>query len=156
RHMAGADSELKESLIGVEVFGRKPDYDPKVDAIVRTEAIRLRARLSKYYANAVTGNELLIELPKGGYVTVFPRAAALREERKTRSPRRWFAAALAGLVAVTLFVVGLRWVQRESAPVGIAVLPLENLEHNPANDYFAEGLTDEIIRNLSVIEGLAV
>jgi TolB-like protein len=33
---------------------------------------------------------------------------------------------------------------------------LENLGHEPANDYFADGLTDELIRNLSAIEGLAV
>src|SRR6476469_4053405 len=31
RHLEGKDDELKESLIGVEVFGRKPDYDPKLD-----------------------------------------------------------------------------------------------------------------------------
>src|SRR5262249_27846614 len=41
-------------------------------------------------------------------------------------------------------------------PITIAVLPLENLGRDPANDYFADGLTDEIIRNLSIIEGLAV
>src|SRR5262245_52469417 len=59
RHLAGEDSALKESLIAVEVFGRRPDYDPKIDAIVRTEAIRLRARLSKYYAANGAANELL-------------------------------------------------------------------------------------------------
>ena len=37
--------ELNESVIGVEVFGRKPDYSPKRDPIVRTEA----RRLSQYY-----------------------------------------------------------------------------------------------------------
>jgi hypothetical protein len=47
RHLAGKDSELKESVIAVEVFGRDADYDPKLDAIVRTEAVRLRARLEK-------------------------------------------------------------------------------------------------------------
>jgi TolB-like protein/Flp pilus assembly protein TadD len=41
-------------------------------------------------------------------------------------------------------------------PISIAVLPLENLSREPGSDYFVEGLTDEIIRNLSVIEGLAV
>ena len=45
---------------------------------------------------------------------------------------------------------------RKSEPLTIAVLPLENLGHEPANDYFADGLTDELIRNLSIIEGLAV
>ncbi len=40
-------------------------------------------------------------------------------------------------------------------PLTIAVLPLDNLSHDAANDYFADGLTDELIRNLSLIEGLA-
>jgi TolB-like protein/Flp pilus assembly protein TadD len=35
-------------------------------------------------------------------------------------------------------------------------MPLTNLSQDPANDYFADGLTDEIIRNLSIIDGLAV
>jgi hypothetical protein len=38
----GRGSELKESLIGVEVFGRKPGFDSKQDSTVRSEAARLR------------------------------------------------------------------------------------------------------------------
>jgi serine/threonine-protein kinase len=38
----------------------------------------------------------------------------------------------------------------------IAVLPLDNLSAEPDSDYFVDGLTDEIIRNLAVIEGLEV
>jgi hypothetical protein len=38
RHMEGRDGELKESVLGVEVFGREPGYNPKNDPIVRTEA----------------------------------------------------------------------------------------------------------------------
>jgi TolB-like protein/tRNA A-37 threonylcarbamoyl transferase component Bud32/Flp pilus assembly protein TadD len=38
----------------------------------------------------------------------------------------------------------------------IAVLPLQNLSAEPDSDYFVDGLTDEIIRNLAVIEGLEV
>jgi hypothetical protein len=48
-HLEGRDHELKESVIGTEVFGRKPDYSPRRDPIVRTEARRLRERLSRYY-----------------------------------------------------------------------------------------------------------
>jgi len=47
RHLSGRDEELKESLIAHEVFGRRPDYDPKQDSIVRTEAARLRGRLAE-------------------------------------------------------------------------------------------------------------
>jgi hypothetical protein len=49
RHLEGSDNQLKESVIAVEVFGRKPDHDPSRDSIVRTEAGRLRARLAEYY-----------------------------------------------------------------------------------------------------------
>jgi hypothetical protein len=45
RHLDGRDDELKETLLAVEVFGRKADYDPKQDSIVRTEAGRLRSKL---------------------------------------------------------------------------------------------------------------
>jgi TolB-like protein/Flp pilus assembly protein TadD len=65
------------------------------------------------------------------------------------------AVALAGLGAV-LAVAGWWWARRKSEPIAIAVLPLDNLSRDPAEDYFADGLTDEIIRSLSVIEGLAV
>ncbi|MBA3295595.1 MAG: protein kinase, partial [Acidobacteria bacterium] len=38
----------------------------------------------------------------------------------------------------------------------IAVLPFKNLSAEPGSDYFADGLTDEIIRNLAVIDGMDV
>jgi TolB-like protein len=45
------------------------------------------------------------------------------------------------------------------SPVGypiIAVVPFKNLSAEPESDYFVDGLTDEIIRNLAVIDGLQV
>src|SRR6516225_2088041 len=74
RHLEGRDQEIKESLIAVEVFGRKPDYDPKQYSIVRTEAGRLRARLAEYYAGEGRLDPVVIDLPKGGYVPVFREA----------------------------------------------------------------------------------
>lgn len=65
RRMEGREVELKESVIGIEVFGRRPDYNTKRDAIVRTEASRLRARLAEYYANGRNRDAVIIELPKG-------------------------------------------------------------------------------------------
>src|SRR5690242_10988101 len=70
RHLEGREMELKESVIGIEVFGRKPGYNPKRDAIVRIEAGRLRARLAEYYAKGGKRGAVIIELPKGGYVPV--------------------------------------------------------------------------------------
>jgi TolB-like protein len=154
RHLEGRDSDLKESIIGIEVFGRKPGFDPKQDSTVRSEAGRLRARLIEYYAGEGSGDAVIIELPKGGYTPAF-RPLAAGEKGKTRSWRPWLGGALAAF-AVAVAATGWWWVQRKSAPVAIAVLPLTNLNQDPANDYFADGLTDEIIRNLSIIDGLAV
>src|SRR5438309_1229830 len=79
RRLEGRENELKESVIGAEVFGRRPDYNPKLDSTVRTEAVRLRARLAKYYSNEGSQDLLVIELPKGGYVPTFrPSDAAPR------------------------------------------------------------------------------
>ncbi len=62
---------LKETTIGVAVFGRSPDYDPKIDTIVRSQAWRLRAKLKKYYSSEGMEDNLVIELPLGHYVPVF-------------------------------------------------------------------------------------
>ena len=156
RHLEGRDSELKESVIGVEVFGRDPGYDPKLDAIVRTEAVRLRARLDKYYATEGSADPWIIDLPKGGYKPVFRTRPTLQAEAKTRSTRNWWVAA--GLAAAVVAASGATWWSARSneGTVTVAVLPIENLDRDPASDYFADGLTDEIINNLSVIDGLTV
>lgn len=162
QHLAGRDEELKESVIAVEVLGRSPDHDPRQDSIVRTEAARLRARLSEYYLGEGKDDPLFIELPKGHYVPVLRRVVPAAETRtpspgpsaKLRLRRVWLAAAIACLAA-GLVAAGW-WRFHRNAPIPIAVLPLHNVSLDPANDYFADGLTGEIIRNLSIIEGLAV
>ncbi|MEO7650370.1 MAG: hypothetical protein ABIZ80_07865, partial [Bryobacteraceae bacterium] len=162
QQLLGKAVELKESLVGIEVFGRMPGFDPRQDSVVRTEAARLRVRLSQYYAGEGAGDPVVIELPKGGYVPVFrqPEAAGKKtpQDRNSRSrlrTRLWLAITLASL-GLVLGVSGWWWVAHKSALISLAVLPLDNVSEDPANDYFADGLTYEIIRNLSIIEGLAV
>src|SRR6516162_7365233 len=109
RHMEGRDDELKESVIGVEVFGRRPDYDPKLDSTVRTEAVRLRARLNTYYSMEGSSDPLVIELPRGGYVPQF-RPRAVDTGQPTRAKARWLAVGLISL-AVGATAAGVRWVR---------------------------------------------
>ena len=154
RHLEGRDGDLKESVIGIEVFGRQPGFDPKQDSTVRSEAARLRGRLAEYYAGEGVGDDVIIELPKGGYTPAFRRSVAI-ESGKTRSWWPWLGGGFTAF-AVAIAAIGWWWVQRERAPVPIAVLPLINLSQDPANNYFADGLTAEIIRNLAIIDGLAV
>src|SRR5207247_440812 len=98
--------------------------------------------------------------PKGGYKPVFRRIEkATAPVPGPARPRRpvwiWLAVALAGCAIAW---AALWWWGRQqgNTSIPIAVLPLINLDRNPDHDYFADGLTGEIIRNLSIIDGLAV
>ena len=165
KHLEGRDSEIKESVIAHEVFGRQAGYDPKVDPIVRTEAIRLRARLEKYYQAEGSQDPLVIDLPKGGYRpvvrerTIVPPPTDIGPARQATAARvwrvRWVVGALGGLV---LAGAASAWWSLRSAEktFTVGVFPFENVGGDPANEYFADGLTDEIIRNLSLIDGLTV
>src|ERR1700736_5226478 len=64
----GRPSEIKESVIAVEVLGRSPSFDSKTDPIVRVEAGGLRDRLREYYDHQATADDVLIPAHKGGYV----------------------------------------------------------------------------------------
>jgi TolB-like protein len=79
--LAGADGASKETLIGVEIFGRRPDYDPGCDPVVRVEARRLRVKLAQYYANEGREDPIRIELPKGGYLPSFEVRATAESPR---------------------------------------------------------------------------
>ena len=157
QQLTGRSHELKETVIALEVLGRRADYNPKQDAIVRIEAGRLRARLDDYYTGEGRTDPLIIEVPKGGYVPVFRKVKEISESE----PRTGFRTRLWGLTAaiacIVISVAGLIWwwAERKNAPISIAVLPLDNLNHDPAADYLADGLTDELIRNLSAYDGLA-
>jgi hypothetical protein len=69
--LGGESDYLKETTIGVFVFGRQPDYDPKLDTIVRSQAWRLRTKLEKYYAGEGNLDSIVILLPRGHYVPNF-------------------------------------------------------------------------------------
>ncbi len=77
--------------------------------------------------------------------------------------RRWWigAVATAALLAVLLAVRPSGWrgrlFGRGERPIrSIAVLPLENLSGNPAEDYFADGMTEALITNLAKVRALRV
>ena len=93
--------------------------------------------------------------------------AQLASTRSSGTSRRAFVAG--GTVALILALILAVSIRRSLLPVSgrppvttlsgvrsIAVLPLENLSHDPAQDYFADGMTDELITDLAKISGLRV
>ena len=63
--------EVREQKIGHAVFGRRPDYNPGDDNIVRVEARNLRKRLDDYFTSEGRDESIVITIPKGSYVPRF-------------------------------------------------------------------------------------
>lgn len=71
KELAGAAEELKERLIGIEVFDRVPDYDHTADPCVRVAGSEIRKRLAQYYIQPGCETELRIELRPGSYIPFY-------------------------------------------------------------------------------------
>ena len=121
--LAGRGASLKESVLGVTVFGRKPGYDSGANSIVRVEFARLRRKLQQYYETEGASEILRIVFPKGSYAPEFVRAGGPAEPTFAGS---------------------------------VVVLPFTCLGSDPEDDYFADGLTDELITALTRVPGLKV
>lgn len=117
RHLEGSDEQIKESVIAVEVFGRRPDHDPSQDSIVRTEAGRLRARLAEYYVGEGKHDGMVIEVPKGGYTPAFrlreapsqPAPSGKKIPGKKLRLRVWLVPAV---LTFALAIAAIVWVQK--------------------------------------------
>ncbi|HUV68752.1 MAG TPA: hypothetical protein VMW15_03765 [Terracidiphilus sp.] len=130
--MEGRAADLKERTLGVEVFGRPPDYDTSADPVVRFSASEVRKRIAQYYHENGEGARLQIELPLGSYVPEFllrnegaaGEQQGLEDDRRTNSGhfsdfgrRRSLAIAisLVGLL-VAAIIAGAYSYRRFSAP----------------------------------------
>jgi hypothetical protein len=65
--LAGQTDQLKERILGVEIFGRSPDYDTNTDPIVRVTAAEIRKRIELYYQDPKHSQEIRLYLPAGSY-----------------------------------------------------------------------------------------
>ena len=118
----GRASDLKERTLGVEVFGRDPDYDTNADPVVRISAGEVRKRIAQFYHEYGHGAKLEIELPVGSYAPEFrlrePRGHEAQtghngynveklvstEDQPHKSSRRYLIAALATIAVLAAAV----------------------------------------------------
>jgi hypothetical protein len=108
--LRGHTTELKERVIGVEVFGRAANYDTAVDPVVRGTAGEVRKRIAAYYHELGHRAEIRIDLPCGAYVPTFHRAdekaiAAVSVRSKTRVPAyAWALLAVAAVFSIVFLL----------------------------------------------------
>jgi adenylate cyclase len=121
-------SQLKGYTIAVAVYGRTENFDPSVDPIVRVEAGRLRRALDHYYLTTGKDDPVQIKIPIGGYVPTF-QAIRKSYAGKEDASRKKISAISKG--------------------TSIAIMPLINLNGDREQDYFAEGLTEELTTELA-------
>ena len=126
--LRGDANSLKEYTIGIEAYGRRPDFDPSQDSIVRTEARRLRTKLDRYYQGEGRNDAIAIEFRPGSYVPTF----------RVKRPK----------LSVP-FATGDRLHQGDSGAVAIAFLPFEYLPGDGFGESCARGLTDEVTHQLT-------
>jgi hypothetical protein len=89
--LAGEDHLLRERVIGSEVFGRQPAYEPGEDPVVRLRAAEVRKRLAQFYQSATEAPEVHIDIPPGCYRATFrwkEGPSSLLHEAEHSSPTR--------------------------------------------------------------------
>lgn len=93
----GRFEQLKERVIGSEVFGKPANYNTGEDAIVRVAATELRRRLAEHYAQPENSNGIRIHLPSGTYIPDFQIGALAVEPDAGPAPaategnrKRWW------------------------------------------------------------------
>lgn len=176
--LAGDGDRLKGYTIAIEVFGRPPTFDAQSDPLVRVEALRLRQRLTEYYAGEGSADPVRLSLPRGSYAVKAEYAAARAAPAAAAPPqrpsllatlagtrRRLAAAAGAVMLAAGLAVAVLySWAPAPAlappppAPLDrsertrIAVVPLENLGGTADLDRLAASLTEEIMVRLADLD----
>jgi serine/threonine-protein kinase len=98
--------------------------------------------------------------PAAGLTATAPAAA--RPARRRRAALVATFAIVIGALAIVLAldVGGVRHLLRPSPSAGrirsLAVLPLQNLSRDPEQEYFADGMTEELIASLASLQGVSV
>lgn len=150
--------ELRNRIWPRESFG---DFDQAVNVAV--------AKLRGALGDSAENPRYIETIPRRGYrfiaeVSVLDnvnRAAALDDKPAvSKHPRPLRTWKIAGLVLALVLLILAAWMlySRSQSPEihSLAVLPLESLSGDASQDYFADGMTDELITDLGQISALRV
>jgi hypothetical protein len=102
RSLEGHSGHLKERTLGVEVFGREPDYDTNLDPVVRTSAVEIRKRIAQYYHEPGHELEIRIDFPAGTYLAEFRHPQKPIVDPPPPAPAKMRTVMLASMCVVVL------------------------------------------------------
>jgi hypothetical protein len=139
KHFEGQASQITEHALAVEALGRRDDFNPQVDTIVRVTAHQLRKRLQEIYAGPGVSRKVEIHIPGGQYAPSFvykeeepaqpsfgagsviqPSSAAGAVFKPGAAGRKWLVAGLAVAGGLLLVGVLLEGMHRKAAPALVA------------------------------------
>lgn len=116
---AGADEHLKERAIGIELFGRAPDYDTAEDPVVRVRATEVRKRLAQYYGDGGHADPVRLEIPSGSYRVEIHRIEPSEVPPRPSHRRAWTHLQVAAGILLLLLAGALAiWFASRGAPQG--------------------------------------
>ena len=130
--LSGTVDNIKERTLGIEIFGRDPDYDTASDPIVRVTAAEIRKRTAQYYQDHEHQEELRIILPSGSYVPQFqPPAIGMEQSGQVadaaasqplenpatpdRRNRHWLVSAVIAGISIAVIAGILMWQHMQRA-----------------------------------------
>ncbi len=185
RTLEGRAAELKERTIGIDVFGKPPDYDTSVDHAVRSAAGEIRKRLAQYYRDPGRDVEIRLDLNVGSYIPHFglpgkaplgaatpERYDALQRSRGLAKRLTWVPSFVAGALLALGIVQLVSWrpegpldrfwapVVAQSSPVLLCVgndrRPRTDLTGDSGNNPAVSGTTSPARLDLQARQTVAV
>jgi hypothetical protein len=72
---------VREQDIAIEALGRRNDFDPGTDNIVRVQTSHLRKKLELYFSDPECLEDVRIEVPRGSYMVTFRASPKVQEEK---------------------------------------------------------------------------
>jgi len=133
RSLRETNDDLSEYSIGLEVYDRDESFDPRLDSIVRVDAARLRSKLREYYDSEGKTNHIRIEIPKGSYKATFNTKGRLYPGTADQGRAK-----------------------ETSDAKTIAVLSFADLSPERNQEYFGDGIAEELMFALSRVPKLRV